>query len=176
MKIIYIFILLFSFKSWGQNLYLAPALTMGFSSGDSEAKSSLLGPGIALSAGARFGVSMFEIEYKRFKFSGSQIGSPDYDTQVYDSIFSGGLRVLLNNIFSIKAGLAIHHFEMDIFKDDIRQENIENEGEFIGFYAGMGIAHNISKMGQLFLESTLYPVSEVNLFIVDMQVGYRIYL
>lgn len=174
----YIFILFFLPSTlWGQSgIYIAPAMNLAYGSGSGDSKSSLLGPSFALAAGMRANNIGAEMEFKQIKLTNSQIGNKDYDTEIYDTIFSGGVRFFLQNVFSIKLGLSQHFVEMNINKDGQSLDNEEEDGQFFGFYGGMGIIHQFTKDSEVFLESTLYPVPDIDMYIVDMQLGLRILL
>lgn len=177
MKLLFgLFIIIFYSDCFAQAIFFSPSLNFTYASGGDEEKSSLIGTGFGIGGGIRYGTSVFEIDVKRNKVSSGQIGSKDYDTTIYDTIFSGGFRLILNEIFSIKAGLANHYIEMDIYESGVKKKDLESDGEYLGFYGGMGILHQLSHFSELYLESTLYPLPDVDMYFVDMQFGLRWYL
>lgn len=157
-------------------LYFSTSAVAMYGSGSPESLSSLFGPGVAMAGGFRINSIAAEIEFKKVNLSNTQIGNKHYDSRINDSLFLTGFRLFPNRIFSLKAGIANHFIEMDISKNHVKQSDNESDGEFLGFYAGMGISREFSQSIQGFLESTLYPLSEINIYLVDMQIGLRFYL
>lgn len=178
MKIFSLFILLvFSHHTFAKDgVYLAAAAVPIYGSGSADAKSSLLGTGIALTAGLRIQNVGFEGGVKRLTVTNSELGNDDYDTEIQNAILFGGARLFFSNIFSFKAGLSSHNLEMDIFKNGTRLESAEDDGEYFGIYGGMGIVSPMTKETDLYFESTLYPVSEVDIYFIDIEIGLRFYL
>ena len=81
-----------------------------------------------------------------------------------------------DQIFSLKAGLASHMVEMDIYQGPTDLKSAEDDGEYIGIYGGMGIISPMNKQSDLYFESTLYPVSEISIYFIDIEIGVRFYL
>jgi hypothetical protein len=157
-------------------LYFSPSASLMYGSGSSDSQSSLIGPGVALSGGLRFNSTAVEVELKRVNTSNLDIGDKTYETTIHDTIFSSGVRLFLNRILSIKMGIATHFVEMDIDKNGVKQTNDENDGEYFGLYGGMGIMQEFTSNIHGFLESNLYPIPEIDLYFIDMQIGFRVYL
>ena len=158
------------------SLYIAPSAVSMYGSGESTALSSLFGPSVALAGGLKFHSAAFEFEFKKINLSNESLGDEDYKTQLQSSIISIGTRLYLNRLFSIKAGLAEHFVKMNIEKNGESKPNEESDGEYFGFYGGMGIMRDFTPQLQGFLESTLYPIPEIDIYFVDSQLGIRIYL
>lgn len=157
-------------------LYFSTSAVAMYASGSPESLSSLFGPSVALAGGFRMNTMAIEIEFKKVNLSSTQIGNKDYDSTVSDGLFSTGIRLFPNRIFSLKAGISTHFIEMDISKNNTKQSEDESDGEFFGLYAGMGITREFTPLIHGFLESTLYPLPDINIYLVDMQIGLRFYL
>jgi len=177
MKSIFIIILLFTSSAFArEGIYLSTSLFPVYGSGTSSEKSSLLGSGISFTGGLRLRSLGLEVGAKRFTTSNKQLGDDKYETEIKDSIFYGGGRLFLSEVFSLNLGLAIHYVEMDIYEGSNHLKSEEDGGESLGIYAGMGIMHPLARNLDVFYESTLYPISDIGLYFVDMQLGIRFYL
>ncbi len=160
----------------GDGIYLAPSLFPVYGSGGDAGKSSMLGTGIAITGGLKLKNIGIEVGAKRFTLSNEEIGDKSFDSEIKDSIFFGGARLFLNNIFSLKAGLGIHHFEMDLYEGNVHLTNDEQDGSSLGLYGGMGIMHELNKTTDFYYESTLFSVPDVDMYFIDIEVGLRFFL
>lgn len=178
MKIIFLLIILISTSNLfaKDSFYLSFGAAPVYGSAEGDSKSSLLGTAISFAAGARFKATAFEIGVKRFTISNDELGNDSYDTEIKNGIFFGGGRLFIDNIFSLKAGLASHNIEMDVYKGLTHLTSEEDDGEFIGLYGGMGIVTTLNKKSDLYFESTLYPISDVGLYFIDIEIGVRFYI
>tara|TARA_Y100000385_G_C12851013_1_gene533082 strand:- start:24 stop:317 length:294 start_codon:yes stop_codon:yes gene_type:complete len=75
------------------SVFIAAGAVPMYASGDGDAKSSLLGTGISVSGGLRFGAAAFEIGLKRLTVTNEEIGDDKYSTEIKNSIFFGGGRL-----------------------------------------------------------------------------------
>lgn len=159
-----------------QGIYLSASGNFTYGSGSGDEKSSLIGPGVSLTGGLKIRSFALEGGVKRFTLSNTQIGNDSYETEIKNSLLFGGVRVILDEIFSLKAGFVSHNIEMDIYEGNQHLTNIEDDGEYFGLYGGMGIVNKLNRKLDFFFESTLYPVSDINFYFVDIEVGLRFYL
>lgn len=178
MKIILITIMMFMTQaSFAKNaFYLAAGAVPMYGSGEGDETSSLLGTGISIAGGVRFGPTAFEGGLKRLTVTNDEIGDDKYSTEVKNSIFFGGGRLFFDEIFSLKAGISTHMVEMDIYQGATHLKSKEDDGEFFGIYGGMGIVTPMSKFSDIYFESTLYPVPDIGIYFIDIEIGMRIYL
>jgi len=177
MKYFWLIFIVLSPGLWAADgIYLSTSLFPVYGSGNSEAKSSLLGTGISGVGGVRLKNIGFEMGAKRFTTTNKQLGDDKYETEVKDAVFFGGGRFFLSDIFSLKASLSMHYIEMDIYQDSAHLKNDEEDGEYLGLYGGMGIMHPIGKNLDLYYESTLFPVPDIGFYFIDIELGVRIYL
>lgn len=173
MKIFWI-ILLTSIQALASNgMFVGGALAPSYGSGGGSELSSMLGLGVGISGGIKYKAIAFEIGAKRFQLDNEQIGNKDYDSKLINSMFWGGTRFILDDVFSLKLGFASHFVEMDLYKDG--QKRDDEDGNYLGFLAGMGIVHPQSGY-DFYYESTLYPMPEIDFYIVDIEVGIRYFL
>lgn len=156
--------------------FLAAGAVPIYGSGDSDEISSLLGTGISVSGGLRLNTAAFEIGLKRLTISNEELGNDKYSTEIKNSIFYAGGRLFFDEIFSLKAGISSHIVEMDIYKGASHLKNLENDGDYLGLYGGMGIVTSLNNYSDLYFESTLYPVSDIGIYFIDIEIGYRFYL
>lgn len=176
-NLILIHILLTSLNVFARDgVYIAAGAVPIYGSGDKEETSSLLGTGISASGGFRLSHMAFEMGLKRLTVTNKELGNDKYETEVKNSTFYGGGRLFFDHIFSLKAGIASHNIEMDIYKGPNHLKNKENDGEYIALYGGMGILTPLHKYSDLYFESTLYPISDIGMYFIDIEVGVRLYL
>lgn len=157
-------------------IFVAAGAVPMYGSGEEDATSSLLGTGISLSGGLRIGSIAFEAGLKRLTVTNDEIGDDKFSTEIKNSIFFGGARLFFDQIFSLKAGLASHKVEMDIYQGPVHKKSEEEDGEYIGIYGGMGIVSPMNKVTDLYFESTLYPVPDIGIYFIDIEIGVRFYL
>ena len=55
-------------------------------------------------------------------------------------------------------------------------KDLEDDGNFIGPYAGMGIFHPQKSNIDFYYESTLYPLPDTGFYFIDIELGIRFYL
>jgi hypothetical protein len=159
-----------------EGVYISTTLLYTYGSGEHDSKSALLGTGVSITGGLKVQAASFEFGIKQVSLSNESIGNDSYDTIIKDSIFFGGGRLFLSKIFSLKAGLASHYLSMDISKNNSNRNDLEDGGNFLGTYAGMGIFHPINNSLDFYYESTLYPIPDTGLFLIDMEIGIRLHL
>jgi hypothetical protein len=173
-----IFILLFSFSVFaGKGIFIAPSLGFTYGSGGHDSLSSMLGNHVGVTGGQRIGNFAYELGIKRMNLTNESIGNEDYDSEITNDMYFGGVRAFLSDIFVLSAGLVSHNLSMEIKDDDgDRLKNKEDNGSFFGFYAGMGIQHELNNNMDLYWEGNLYPVPEISMFNVELTLGLRIFL
>lgn len=101
------------------------------------------------------------------------MGDSKYDSELKNSLFYGGGRLFLSKVFSLKGGLTISNIEMSLHQGSTRLTSEEEDGEYIGFYGGMGILHPLNAQTDFYYEATLYPVSDIGFYFVDFEFGFR---
>lgn len=155
-------------------MYFSATMLPLYASGNHASKSALLGTGFGVSGGVRLGTAGFEISGKRFKVESEHIGDKDFDTRIFDSLFATTARLYLDK-FNLKFGLAMHNLDMEVSKNNSRRKDLEDNGTYVGLLGGMGINHEMGDT-DFYFESTLYPIPDVDLFIIDFGIGLRFYL
>ena len=169
-----ILILLGSLNSYGgEGVYIAPQLGVSYGSGGEEAYSSLLGNNIGIDGGIKLNNMAIEFGIKRSLLSNSSIGSTDYDTEIKNDIYSAGVRIFTDSLINFKTGFVSHNFDMTIKED----EELEEDGSFTSIYFGSGINLSLAQTGMdFFWEGTLFPISDVDLYEIDLSIGLRVYM
>lgn len=169
--------ILLSFKTLAADgVYFAASLLPVYGSGNDDSKSSMLGIGVSAVGGIRIKAAGFEMGVKRLTITNKELGDDKYDSEIKNSAMFGGGRLFISDIFSLKAGVAMHYIEMDLYQGSTHLTDEEDDGEFFGLYAGMGIMHPINNRTDLYYEATLMPVSDIGMYFVDMELGIRFYL
>lgn len=177
MKILFALLSIISFSTYAADgIYLSASALPIYGSGNDESTSSLLGTGVAVTAGVRLINLAFEGGVKQLTVKNKELGNDKYDTEIKDTVIFGGARLFFNEVFSLKAGLSSHRMDMDIYQGQTHLKSKEDDGEHFGVYAGMGILTELSRTTDLYVESTLYPVSDIGFYFVDMEIGIRFYL
>ena len=173
-----ILILLFSFTTFaGEGVYIAPSLGLTYGSGGDESLSSLLGNHVGVVGGHRLGNFAFELGIKRVNMTNESIGNDNYDSEVTNDMYFGGVRAFLSDIFVLSAGLVSHNLDMEVKNDSgTRLKNKEDDGSYLSFYAGMGIQHDLNNSMDFYWEGNLFSIPDINMFNVEMTLGLRFYL
>lgn len=147
-----------------------------YGSGNSDSTSSLLGTGISATGGVHLEHVALEFGFKQLTVTNHELGNDKYDSEIKNSVFYGGGRLFFDQVFSLKAGIASHSVAMNIYKGGTHLKDEENNGKYLGLYGGMGILTPLCKYTDLYFESTLYPVPDIGIYFIDIEVGFRFYL
>lgn len=169
-------LLFFSFAASAQKFYVGTSGGFGFVSSEVESKSSLLGPQFTLTPGLRLDYVGIELYIKSGNYSKGHLGSSSsYESTIQYNAYGGQARVFLSDIFSFKAGAVVKKYEMELKKGskDLDDEEF-NDSEF-GFLVGMGINNQLIEGIDLFFESSFITGYESEIYIIDADVGVRMY-
>jgi hypothetical protein len=170
-----IFIFSFSVQA-NERFYFAASMGPSYITGNEDAASSLLGTNLSLAGGFKLKEVSLEFGGKRMQVSSEGVGSKDYETKLSNSLFNLGARVWLDQVFSLKAGLVVHHLDMTVYKNDTRQRSMEVDGDFLSWYGGMGFLAVLSRNSEFFIESSIYPLIDQRMYFIDIEAGMRFYL
>jgi len=178
MRLLYLFFILvlpLSLQAKGQ-FYSAISMGPSYVTGNENAYSSLIGTNLSLQGGLQINSASLEFGAKRLQVSSEGVGSKDYETKVINSLFNLGTRLWFDRVFSIKASLVVHHLEMRVYKNDLRQKSMEVDGEFLSWYAGMGFLTQLNSTLEFFIESSINPLIDQRMYLIDIEAGLRFYL
>lgn len=170
-------LLIVSFTVFARDtIYLAPHLGGTYASSSEDAYASSLGSHIGITGGLRQGRFAFEAGIRRSNLDNDNGGNDDYDSELINDMYFAGLRIFLNDSFVFNGGLISHNLDTSVKKNGIRRKSDEQDGSYMSFYLGMGMQHELGGDMDIFWEGSAQPLSEVDIFMIEMTLGMRIYL
>lgn len=183
MKVLIALILFSILNTFGQNsyasdgLYLAPQIGMIYNASSKDAYASSLGNKVGLLGGKRFGNMALESGIARTALNNTNGGDTKYRSEYTNDLYFIGLRLFLSENFSFNGGLISHNLDCTVKdKNGKRLKSKEENGSYTSYYLGMGMQHSLNNEMDLYWESNLTPINEIDFFQVEVLFGIRIYL
>jgi hypothetical protein len=154
-----------------EGVFMAPSLGLTYASSSSESLASQMGLHVGVIGGFRRGNLALELGIARSRVTNQAIGSNNYETELENDLYFGGLRLFTGEFLSFAAGFMSHNL-----KATINNNSSDIDGSYLSFYGSMGVNFNLNKYKDLYWEGTFSPVSEADIYYVQFAAGLRFYL
>lgn len=173
---IFLLLIVLSTSAYAQKFYIGTSGGLGFVSSEVKSKSSLLGPQFTFTPGLRINSIGMEMYIKSGSYSKGHLGSSSsYESTIEYRAYGGQCRLFLSDIFSFRAGAIVKNYEMELKKGSKDLDDEEYNGQEFGFLVGMGINNKIIEGIDLFFESSFITGYESEIYIIDADMGVRMY-
>ena len=158
-------------------IYLSPQLGIQYNASSEEEYASSLGNKIGILAGKKIGNVALESGIFRSNLNNTYGGAKNFRSEYINDAYFIGLRLFLSESFVFSGGLISHNLNTRVKdKNGNRLKVREEDSSYFSYYLGMGMQHTISKEMDIYWESNIMPISEIDFFQIEALFGIRIYL